>query len=201
MVKHRGDLELVRRMLAGDGAALDVFADRYSRALYRFALARVEGDRELAREAVQSAMTKALSALHGYRGEASLLTWLCACCRNEILMVFRARRAAPVRVAIGGDGGEPLHHPALVDEPDQEAAMLREDDAHLVHLVLDLLPPRHVRALELKYVERLPVREIAARLGVSEKATESLLTRARSGFRSTHDRLERERRQTARGSR
>ena len=184
----------MRRMVAGDGEAIDRFAERYPRALYRFALGRLEGDREVARDCVQTAMTKALDSLDTYRGEATLLTWLCACCRNEILMRFRARRAAPAAVAIEGEEGEPLRDPALEQPPDQEAELLAAERAELVHLVLDLLPPHHARALELKYVERQSVREIAGLLGLSEKAAESMLTRARAGFRESHDRLSRERR-------
>ena len=49
--------------------------------------------------------------------------------------------------------------------------------------LLDGLPARYGDALEWKYVEGLPVVEIAARLAVSPKAAESLLTRAREAFR------------------
>ena len=38
-------------------------------------------------------------------------------------------------------------------------------------------------ALEWKYIDEIPVQEIAARLGLGAKAAESLLTRARHAFR------------------
>jgi RNA polymerase sigma-70 factor, ECF subfamily len=40
---------LVERMLAGDEAAMEEFADEYFPGLYRFALSRLGGDTELAR--------------------------------------------------------------------------------------------------------------------------------------------------------
>jgi len=49
--------------------------------------------------------------------------------------------------------------------------------------VLDYLPAHYGSALEWKYLDDLSVREIAARLGMGEKAAESLLTRARRAFR------------------
>jgi DNA-directed RNA polymerase specialized sigma24 family protein len=52
-----------------------------------------------------------------------------------------------------------------------------------VHLVLDALPAHYANALEWKYLEELSVAEIAGRLGLGEKAAESLLTRARAAFR------------------
>lgn len=49
--------------------------------------------------------------------------------------------------------------------------------------VLDALPERQRLVLEWKYVESLHVREIAERLGESERAVEAVLYRARRGFR------------------
>ncbi len=48
---------------------------------------------------------------------------------------------------------------------------------------LDALPGRYGEALEWKYIDGLSVREIAERLTLSEKAAESVLTRARESFR------------------
>ena len=56
---------------------------------------------------------------------------------------------------------------------------------------LEHLPAKYAVALEMKYIHGNSVAEIAERLGVGEKAAESVLTRARSafkeGFRSLWD--------------
>ncbi|HEX6086000.1 MAG TPA: sigma-70 family RNA polymerase sigma factor, partial [Thermoanaerobaculia bacterium] len=167
MPSHDDDLALVRRMLAGDERAFDAFAERYTRALYRFAHARLRGDRELTREIAQTTLCKAMAKLDTYRGDASLFTWLCACCKNEILMCFRSRRSAPEEVELE-DEVEPAPGfrtgRSAGDPPDAEVALLEREAADRVHLALDLLPPHYARALEWKYLESLPVREIAARL-------------------------------------
>lgn len=171
---------LVERMLAGDEAAMEELADEYFPALYRFALARLGGDTELAREVVQTTVCKALAKLETFRGEAPLLAWLCACCRNEIRMSFRARKRLKT-VELEDD---------LASEGDlPEGALARKEEARHVHAALDLLPPRYARALEWKYVERLPVKEIAERLRVGAKAAESLLTRARQAFRQGYEQV------------
>jgi RNA polymerase sigma-70 factor, ECF subfamily len=172
-------------MLAGDERAFAEFVDRYSKALYRFSLARLDGDRELTRETVQTAMTKALANIDTYRGEASLLTWLCACCRNEVLMHFRSRRSAPVEVELE-EGIAPAAGFRSVTAPDPELSLLRDETATLVHMTLDLLPSHYAQALEWKYVDGLAVEEIAERLGTTAKAAESLLTRARGAFRARY---------------
>jgi DNA-directed RNA polymerase specialized sigma24 family protein len=55
--------------------------------------------------------------------------------------------------------------------------------ARLVHVTVDNLPAQYGRILEWRYADGSSVSEIAARLGVSYKAAESLLSRARYAFR------------------
>lgn len=81
----------------------------------------------------------------------------------------------------------PLHPGTVPDGPEQ--ALLRKETSELVHVTLDALPPHYSKVLEWKYLDRLSVKEIAARLRVGPKAAESLLTRARSSFRDGYGRL------------
>ena len=53
----------------------------------------------------------------------------------------------------------------------------------MVQVALDVLPAHYANALEWKYIEDLPVKQIAERMNLGLKATESLLTRAREAFR------------------
>ena len=80
---------MVQQMIAGDEAAFERFSDGYIPALYRFAIKRLQGDRELARDVVQSTLCKVIEKLASFRGDAALMTWLCAVCRNEIAGHFR----------------------------------------------------------------------------------------------------------------
>ena len=61
--------------------------------------------------------------------------------------------------------------------------MRRRELSRLVQATLDHLPGRYGDVLEWKYIQELSVAEIADRLGLGYKATESLLTRARQSFR------------------
>lgn len=175
--------ELVRRMLAGDELAMETFGDTYFAPLYRYAVGRLSGNTDLARDIVQTTVVKALRKLRSFRGEAPLIAWLRACCRNEIAMHFRRGKAVPML----GEGDESVPELSAVPNPPQvdapEGSLLRRESAQLVHETLDALPPHYAQALELKYLERLPVREIAARLALGPKAAESILTRARGAFR------------------
>ena len=178
------DRALARRMLAGDEAAFEEFFEGHFPGLYRFAVARLK-DPELARDIVQSAICKAIANLRSYRGEATLAAWLFTICRYEISGHFRRLRRAPAPVDLVEEVPEVR---AALDSlasgfDDPEDSLSRKEVVHYVHAVLDRLPDRYGKALEWKYIEGLPVKEIASRLEIGPKAAESLLTRARQAFR------------------
>ena len=55
-----------------------------------------------------------------------------------------------------------------------------------VAAALAAIPERYEAALRMKYLDRMSVAEIAAACGETEKAVESLLTRARAAFREAY---------------
>lgn len=182
---YNEDRKLVRRLVRGDERAFDAFVDEYYPRLYRFAYSRVGRDGASAEDVVQSTFTNVIAKIGDYRGEAALFTWLCTFCRYEIAAFWRRKGRRGPEVAL------------VEDSPDARAALetlgaLRESTiarfeseelARLVWAVLDHLPVRYGNTLQWKYIQGLSVREIAARLGVSAKAAESQLTRARQAFR------------------
>ncbi len=167
--------ELVTCLRAGDERAFETFAAHYIAGLYRFALRRLDNDRELTREIVQSTVCKVIEKLDTYRAEAPLFTWLCACCRNEIAAHFRRAGRRPKEVALVDDFAE--------ESPENP------DSTELVHAALDRLPATYARAMEWRYLDGLDVPAVAQRLGLSYKAAESLLSRARATFREAYDQL------------
>ncbi len=185
---NRADITLAQKILAGDEAAVRQLFDGCFPPLYRFAVARLNYDADQAEDVVQATFCTALSKLHTYRGEAAILTWLFTLCRHELSAHYRRRGAAPVaallednpevRAAIESLGGA---------GESADETMERGEIVRLVHSILDRLPSHYGRALEWKYLEGIPVREIAARIGSSEKAAESMLTRARDAFRDAFE--------------
>ncbi len=188
--ERQADRELVRRMVAGDEAAFETFCDDYIPILYRFATTRLRGAADLVPDVVQTTLCKAIAGLETFRGEAALTTWLCSCCRNEIAAHFRraGKRGAEVELDEEQPPALPAQTRAGTADADPLQATLGRELAERVHEALDDLPPRYGKALEWKYLEELPVKEIARRLGVGPKAAESLLTRARLAFRRVYDR-------------
>lgn len=189
----KADRALARQIASGSVEAFDDFFNEYFPRLFRFTMARTDGNYELAEEVVQRTMCKVVRKIGSFRGEALLFTWLCQICRNELASVFRSRGIAgpdtvpyedvpEIRAALESIVAGP-------QEPeDQQAA---NDVAKYVRVTLAHLPLNYARALELKYVHGCSVAEISRELRISVKAAESVLSRARAafkeGFRSLWD--------------
>ena len=180
------DRAIAKRLLRGDEAAFREVFDSFFPKLYRFALARLNGNDDDAREVVQETFCKAFERLDSYRAEASLYGWMCQICRNTITDHGRRRQRRPQHVTLIEEDStiksilDTIAAP--IDEgPESQAG--RRDLMRLIQATLDSLPGHYGDVLEWKYVDGLSVNEIAERLSVSPKAAESALTRARNAFR------------------
>ena len=187
---HDVDLELVRRLHAGRAEAFAEFCALYLPRLYRYCLARLDNNYDLSQEVVQETVRRAFEHLKQYRGEASLTSWLFSICRNEIYASYKKAKRQPISKGTLDDLEVLATLESLSRDPETPETRLRQKEvADRVHIVLDYLPEHYGQVLEWKYVEGLPVRQIAERLQVRRVAAESLLARARRAFREGYDAL------------
>ena len=180
------DQDLVERLLRGDQRAFDAFFHEYYPKLYRFVKRRMRGDAAGAEDVAQATLCRALGSLQGYRGEAALFTWLCTLCRRELSTRWHESKAfMPAELAEDDPEVRAALDSLLADGMDPVAETDREQLRETIRAALDYLPASYADVLEWKYIRELSVADIAARLGRSVKATESLLTRAREAFRES----------------
>ncbi|MEO0649519.1 MAG: RNA polymerase sigma factor [Planctomycetota bacterium] len=180
---HAADLALRDAAVAGDRGAAETLFRRHFDGLYDFVHYRVGGDRQAAEDLVQETLLTALDRLPSYDGRASLQTWLAGIARNKLREHRRRRRPRPLADVLLDADEEILDVLARIDaEPLPEWALAREETREMVGATLSSLPAEYRDALTAKYVDGLSVREIGERSGRSEKAAESLLTRARRAF-------------------
>ncbi len=185
VVLHLDDKRQVKTLLQGDQKAFrQFFDDNYAR-LYRFALPRLGNDEQVAQELVVQGLSKALTNLESYRGEAQLFTWLCTIVRNEITDWQRKSKRMGERIVLAEDFSgikaavESFHAPES-DEPSRRIE--RAETARLIKVALDRLPPKYGDVLEWKYIEGYSAQEIADQLNIGIEATNSLLARAKRAF-------------------
>jgi RNA polymerase sigma-70 factor (ECF subfamily) len=176
-------------MLRGDEDAFQEFFDGYFPRLYRFALTRVASE-DAAEDIVQATLIQAIRRLSTFKGEAALFTWLVTICRHETSAWFERAGRRPM-LALEEDLPEVRARLESLASPGAgpDEAFHREEVARLVRVALDFLPSRYGDVLEWKYIDDHSVADIARRLGLTPKAAESLLTRARNAFREAFSAL------------
>jgi RNA polymerase sigma-70 factor (ECF subfamily) len=152
---------------------------RYQEKVYRLCCTLLR-DPTAAEDAAQESLVRIWKAIDSYDGRASLSTWIYSITRNRCLTAIARRRelaslsdeavATEAELAAKAAAGAPRSGP----EPDESCAMLRE--------LVDLLPERHRRTLQLFYYEDRSVSEVAAMLGMPEGTVKTNLFRARAAL-------------------
>ncbi len=151
--------------------------DLYDQALphvYGYLLARV-GDPPLAEDLTAETFLAAVAAAR--RDNAAVSTpWLIGVARHKLADHWRrATRDRHRAEELAATADPPVEDP-------WEVCL----DAMLARDTLARLGPHHRAALTLRYLDGLPVPEVAAHLGRTTHATEALLVRARAAFRRHH---------------
>ena len=137
---------------------------------------------EDAADVAQTALLKAAEKLDGFRGEASLRTWLHRIATNECRMM-RRRRAPSSLDALFDDVAEGRAPERVETAPDPEEIVLDLEARESVLAALETLPDRHRCVLLLVDGNGLSYRQAAQVMGVSDPALRSLLFRARAALR------------------
>lgn len=136
-----------------------------------------------AEEAAQDIFVKIHAKLGSFEGKSSLKTWVYRIAVNHCLDILRQRkrqaRLGIFRHLFFGGNENALEVPHF-DHP----GVLLEDREALESLLrtINQLPENQKTALILRYLDDLPPPEIAEIMGISLKAVESLLQRAKSNL-------------------
>lgn len=165
--------ELTTGLARGDDAAWDRFHREYGPRIFRQLLAATRGDHDLANESLQQTYLRIARHARACESERMFLGWLGVVARSALSDCRRRRQsywkllhrhaAEP-----GGTESSDLDEDRLQASIEAALASLEADDRALI---------------EAKYFSGADVRGIAERLGISPKAAESRLTRARAELR------------------
>ncbi|ACC75296.1 RNA polymerase sigma factor [Paraburkholderia phymatum] len=181
---HYDERDIVRRVVAGDRSAFETLMRRHNRRLYRLARATLKNDAD-AQDALQDAYLSAFKAIGGFRGDATLFTWLSRLVLNECFARLRrdARRQNVIPMV---DPKTPVDLDALNTRDDSaapDAAAARAELRALLEQKLDALPAAFRAVFVMRSVEEMSVEETAQCLDISEATVRSRHFRARSLLR------------------
>lgn len=151
--------------------------DLYDQALpevHGYLLQRCRG-RLLAEDLTSETFLAAVAAAKANKVQTVTVAWLIGIARNKLVDHWRREEREQRRLtAIAGE---------LDTERDGWDEVL---DRRVSGDVLAALAPQHRAALTLRYVDGLPVADVAAHMDRTHQATEALLTRSKAAFRRTY---------------
>jgi RNA polymerase sigma-70 factor (ECF subfamily) len=178
-----GDRELVRRMAAGDEAALGDLYDRFTPLLHSVVL-RIVGDADDAEEVVEETFWQAWRQASRYEeSRGGISTWLVMMGRSRALDRVRSRRR------FREETFDELPESNVVVEqenPDPLRSALDADVRRIVAAAVAKLPPEQRQTVELAYFRGMSQTEIAEMTG---QPLGTVKTRARLALNKLRDAL------------
>lgn len=183
-ISTQSDDALVKMSQEGNDAA---FAELISRhhstcAKLAFSILREKQDAE---DEVQNAMWKAFRHIRQFQSDSKFSTWLTRIVVNQCLMQLRKARRARFFYIDDVQIGDEIGTLELRDTrkgPEQELG--QSEVARALHNEIRCIPPLLRNVFLLREVQRLPMTDVAERLGISVAAAKSRLLRARLELRT-----------------
>lgn len=173
-----------------DGPHFKNVYDRHVRMVFNLCLNYVQ-NREEAEEVTQDVFVKVYDGLGEFRAEAAVRTWIYRiainCCLDHVKARKRKKRSLFNLFRSHDDLAEQVPGSAF----DHPGVQLEHREAtERIFQGINALPEQQRTALLLKTMEGLSQNEVAEVMGVSAKAVESLLSRARRKLEDDLDRSE-----------
>ena len=180
------DLPLIRRIAAGEEAAVAELYDRYGRVLYAVVY-RVVGERADAEEVVMEAFAQVWREAPKFTPDrGSVAAWLTMIARSRALDLVRSRQRRE-RLTTEAARDDADRAPAMSQRrPDPSHAVEHGERQRRVAEALATLSPPQRDAIELAYFEGLSQSEIAERL---KEPLGTIKTRMRLGMIKLRDAL------------
>jgi RNA polymerase sigma-70 factor (ECF subfamily) len=161
-----GDEELALAARDGSPRAMDELWRRYQRRLFLFVRRRVSTEQD-AEDIVQDSFIKAMRYIDRFDGQYRFSSWLYTLCQQLIISHYRRRKDLPLDQDLAQSKDGPAES--------AESESLRERLWQLA----SALPAKQFDVIWLRYVEEMPVKEVARTLSLSGINVRVLLHRAR----------------------
>jgi RNA polymerase sigma-70 factor (ECF subfamily) len=180
MTQPADDLDLIRRMQAGDDDAVRDMYALYGQRLYAYAL-RLTNDPATAEDVTQNTLVTAWRTARTFRGEGRLIAWLLGIVHHTAMKALRGDTPYLDDVA---------EETISEDHPSPEEQAQVRDERRWVRQGIQHLSSEHRAVLELIFYQGLSFNEAAQVLNVPVGTVKSRLSYARNHLRGVLARTE-----------
>lgn len=168
------------RVALADADAFRRWYERHVTVVHRYLASRCLGDEDLVQELTQQTFVAAIHARRAFDGRSDVTTWLIGIARHKLADHFRREEREERRR---------FRATVASLDPATEAHLWRATEERvLIADAMRQLPANQRAVLVFVALDDMPVAEAARLLGKSFAATQSLLARAREGFRRAYPR-------------
>lgn len=174
------DYELVCSAVHGDQRAYSSLLNRYYDSVHQLMLKMVS-NRQDADDLTLEAFGKAFRHLAHYAPHYAFRTWLARIAVNNCIDYMRKKRTRTLSLdepALSESGAD-LRHAIPCANPDPEEVIIRSQRIELIQLLLNHLPQRYRRMIEMRFFEEMSYDEMAAALDVPLGTVKAQLFRAK----------------------
>jgi RNA polymerase sigma-70 factor, ECF subfamily len=168
-VDMRGDAQPVA---VDQEARFVAFYDAAVGDVFRYFHRATAGDRGLAEDLTQETFMASVKAFSGGQPDAFTMPWIIGVARHKLVDHYRRQSREQRKLVLVWNAGSR-------DDPATSLQDLTEAESMQM---LRALPDMHRVILALRYVDDLPVAEVARLIGRSVSATQSMLVRARASL-------------------
>ena len=180
------DEDVRQRLAAGQfKEAFERLVELYSRRVFHLAFSMLRNETK-AEDTTQDIFLRIWKGLPGYRGGASLSTWIYAIARNTCLSELKRQESRPTVSMHEPELAVALEGLAAFQTTDRETGVGMD-----VHQMLDQLPEKYRRVVMLFYLEQKSYEEVSALLHLPLGTVKTFLWRAKKQLLQILHRLER----------
>lgn len=174
------DVELLRLMLAGDGAAFERLYQRWQSPLYRFAL-RMSGSETIAEDVTQEVFLTLMRDGGQYSERGGFAAYLFAIVRHRVWRrLQRERWFVRLEIEETVESENALTTDRLIAKADPLADLTRDEMVETVRRAVLALPAHYREVVLLCYLHELSYAEAAEVIGCELGTVRSRLHRARA---------------------
>jgi RNA polymerase sigma-70 factor (ECF subfamily) len=189
-VRRTHDLDLVRRVQAGDQIAFQEVVERYQSRIFRliYGILRNRADAD---QIAQEVFAKVYFSIRTFDGRCTLFTWIYRVAVNECYAYLRKSRVKLVFERDLATDGRAIELDSAADgQPTADRALVERD---FVNHLLTQMPGKDRVLLLWKEVEGFSISQLTAMTGLNENTVKVRLFRARQRLIEVAERMSRRR--------
>ncbi len=175
MAPSPSDIQLIERVNSGEKEAFTLLIERYQQKVFQTCMGFMHNQTD-AEDLAQEVFIKVYKSLKSFQGNSSFGTWIYRITVNKAINQLRRNK---LRTLVGLDA-RAMETPA--DHNKADGPLLQREQKEQIKRALNQLNSQQKAAFVLFYYQELSMVEVAGVLQKSQKATESLVFRARQNL-------------------